>query len=165
MTEYQTMQWKFPQITHCPRLNCKQTFTSRNEAIRHYRTMHSIYDVLCQECEQIISLTGTHNLMNHYKRKHPDIQPPAKMFENKVLNYQLTITCRFNKFQCLFSDRLHAPFAIKYCHLHNCAFIWKRSTNRTRKMTHKKTLNPLRRTLEHSSANLHCKQKQYLNQP
>ncbi|XP_031628123.1 uncharacterized protein LOC116343934 isoform X2 [Contarinia nasturtii] len=84
LTEYPKMSWKFPEIKSCPRTNCKQKFETRGEAINHYRENHSQYDVLCQVCNILVSLSGSHNLMNHYKRKHPDAEMPAKSNEKKI---------------------------------------------------------------------------------
>lgn len=84
MTEYPTLRWQFPDTKSCPRTNCKQKFKTRAEAIKHYRDIHSNYDVLCKECNVLVSLTGAHNLINHYKRIHPSADLPAKSEENKV---------------------------------------------------------------------------------
>ncbi|XP_055296572.1 uncharacterized protein LOC129565582 isoform X2 [Sitodiplosis mosellana] len=84
MTEYPTMRWHFPDTTACPRTNCKQKFNTRNEAFKHYRDQHSIWDVQCKECNILVSLSGAHNLINHYKRSHPNVDLPAKAFENKT---------------------------------------------------------------------------------
>lgn len=104
MTEYPILQWKFPQITHCPRMNCKRKFPNRDAAIDHYRAMHAKYDILCQECDLIISVSGAHNLMNHYKRKHPDIEPPAKRPENRVICfYLMSVNFKLTNFGISFS--------------------------------------------------------------
>lgn len=84
MTEYPTIQWTFPQITQCPKANCKHKCLNRDDAIDHYRMAHAKYDMLCHECDQIISLSGAHNLMNHYKRRHPGVELPVKTSENRV---------------------------------------------------------------------------------
>lgn len=84
MTEYPTLRWRFPDTNACPRTNCKQKFKNRTDAIKHYRDIHSTYDVLCKECNVLVSLTGAHNLINHYKRIHPNADLPAKSAENKV---------------------------------------------------------------------------------
>lgn len=94
MTEYSTERWKFPDTTACPRTHCKKVFDTRAEAIRHFRNTHSLYDVLCKECNRLVSLSGGHNLLNHYKRSHPNVEIPAKRNENKV--FSLPINPMYN---------------------------------------------------------------------
>lgn len=84
-TEYPTIQWRFPQITSCPRKNCKEKFNNRAETIAHYREVHAKYDVLCNECNTIVAVSGSQNMLNHYKRRHSDIEPPVKTDENRVI--------------------------------------------------------------------------------
>lgn len=84
LTEYPTVQWKFPETTHCPRSHCKQKYKSRAENIAHYRDVHAKYDVICNECNILVSVSSSHNLLNHYKRKHSDIELPLKTKENRV---------------------------------------------------------------------------------
>lgn len=85
MTEYPTEFWQFPDTANCPRIHCKIVFKSRADAIKHYREIHSLYDVLCKECNVVVSVSGAHNLVNHYKRIHPNLDPPPKSDEKKVI--------------------------------------------------------------------------------
>lgn len=77
-TDFQPMCWQFPQTRKCPKDLCFLDFSSRAIAIKHYRERHAKFDLLCKECGVLISMSGAHNMTNHYKRKHPDRIPPQK---------------------------------------------------------------------------------------
>lgn len=85
LTEYKIVSWKFPNTNNCPRGFCGKKFENRAEAKQHYINKHADYDMSCQECGILIALSGAHNLLNHYNRKHPNIDPPPKVFENNVM--------------------------------------------------------------------------------
>lgn len=109
LTEYPTFQWKFPQITSCPRSHCKEKYSNRDAAIAHYRDVHAKYDVLCNDCNSIVSVSSSHNLIHHYKRKHPNIEPPMKTKLNQVLPFDTYPNCYklFKIFSINFPDCLH----------------------------------------------------------
>lgn len=85
LTEYKIVNWRFPNTNICPRIFCSKPFENRAEAKQHYIKKHADYDMSCQECGVLIALSGAHNLLNHYNRKHPNIDPPPKEFENNVM--------------------------------------------------------------------------------
>lgn len=71
------MRWRFPSHTkNCPKVYCNKYFESRQATMQHYCKEHAKTDLLCEECDTLISMTGQHNMINHYQRKHPDSPIP-----------------------------------------------------------------------------------------
>lgn len=70
------MKWRFPNIDSCPKVYCNRWFESRYAAKVHYCKEHAKNDLLCTECDTLISMTGQLNMVNHYQRKHPDADIP-----------------------------------------------------------------------------------------
>lgn len=75
-TKYEPMAWRFPRTRTCPKVYCNKYFESRHAAMQHYSKMHAKIDLLCEECNTLISMSGQHNMINHFQRKHPDSPIP-----------------------------------------------------------------------------------------
>lgn len=75
-TKYSPMMWNFPRTNNCPKVYCNKYFESRHATMQHYCKMHAKNDLLCEECDTLISMTGQHNLINHFQRKHPNSPIP-----------------------------------------------------------------------------------------
>lgn len=76
-TKYPTMKWRFPDTIKCPKVYCSWYFRfghfrfGRTAAMKHYREVHAKNDLLCVECNALISMTSQNDLINHYEKKHP----------------------------------------------------------------------------------------------
>lgn len=75
-TKYAPMRWRFPRTKNCPKVYCNKYFESRHATMQHYYKMHAKNDLLCEECDTLISMTGQHNMINHFQRKHPNSPIP-----------------------------------------------------------------------------------------
>lgn len=75
-TKYPTKKWRFPNTNTCPKVYCNKYFESRHATMQHYYKMHAKNDLLCEECDTLISMTGQHNMINHFQRKHPNLPIP-----------------------------------------------------------------------------------------
>lgn len=75
-TKYSPMRWRFPGTNNCPKVYCNKYFESRHATMQHYCKVHAKNDLLCEECNTLISMTGQHNLINHFQRKHPNAPIP-----------------------------------------------------------------------------------------
>lgn len=82
-TKYPTMKWRFPDTVHCPKTYCSKYFSGwnspaicRKAAMLHYCKEHAKNDLLCIECNKLISMSSQHNLIQHYQRKHPSAPIP-----------------------------------------------------------------------------------------
>lgn len=71
-------QWRFPtNQNQCPMHLCKEVFKSRSAAISHYREQHANHAVLCDVCNKPIAIgRNLSNIINHYKRMHPNAKYP-----------------------------------------------------------------------------------------
>lgn len=80
------MQWRFPTGTKkCPMTNCYKLFTSRSNAIAHYRECHAKHMVLCPHCIKPISIKKTYNWKRHFQYKHPNQTVPSIHSKSNVL--------------------------------------------------------------------------------
>lgn len=75
-TKYAPIEWHFPRTNNCPKVYCNKYFESRHATMQHYCKVHAKNDLLCEECNSLISMTGQHNLINHFQRKHPHAPIP-----------------------------------------------------------------------------------------
>lgn len=75
-TKYPTMKWRFPKTNNCPKVYCNKYFESQYATMQHYSKVHAKSDLLCEECDTLISMTGQHNMINHFQRKHPNSPIP-----------------------------------------------------------------------------------------
>lgn len=75
-TPYTPMKWRFPNTNNCPKVYCNRWFENRYAARLHYCKEHAKNDLLCVECNTLISMTGQQNMVNHYQRKHPNTSIP-----------------------------------------------------------------------------------------
>lgn len=75
-TKYPPMKWRFPHTDTCPKVYCNKYFESRHATQLHYYKVHAKNDLLCKECDLLISMTGQNNMINHYQRKHPNLPIP-----------------------------------------------------------------------------------------
>lgn len=82
-TKYSPMRWRFPGTNNCPKVYCNKYFESRHATMQHYCKVHAKNDLLCEECNTLISMMGQHNLINHFQRKHPN--SPIPMPNSSVL--------------------------------------------------------------------------------
>lgn len=72
-TDYEPIAWRFPHTDTCPKVYCKYNFGSRLAAKQHYCKMHAKTDLLCKECDRLISMTGPQHqnkMANHFLRNH-----------------------------------------------------------------------------------------------
>lgn len=70
------MKWRFPHTHTCPKVYCNKYFESRHATQLHYYKVHAKNDLLCKECDLLISMTGQNNMINHFQRKHPNLPIP-----------------------------------------------------------------------------------------
>lgn len=75
-TDYPQMEWRFPDINGCPKMYCTAIFDDRFFAMAHYRVVHAKTDLLCLECNTLISMNNPDDLIRHYERKHPSAPAP-----------------------------------------------------------------------------------------
>lgn len=85
LTEYENKVWQFADTKRCPVRSCGILFATRAKAIAHYRENHAQHSVLCVICNYpLMLLTAAHHLDGHYRRKHPGVEPPAKVKFSRV---------------------------------------------------------------------------------
>lgn len=49
---YKEVEWRFPQVKHCPIRNCIGEFPSRLLAIEHYKAEHAKKMTFCKACDK-----------------------------------------------------------------------------------------------------------------
>lgn len=70
--------WQFPPcITKCPVKNCMKCFSSRSEAIVHFKTNHAERSVLCPICNFPKLMRKFSDIKQHYNRIHPNSKLPS----------------------------------------------------------------------------------------
>lgn len=81
-TDYPPKLYCFPSGTKkCPKIHCFQKFLDRQSMINHYRMKHAQHDILCPECDTLITVSSHHYLKSHFNRKHPNCALPLKKTE------------------------------------------------------------------------------------
>lgn len=81
-------QWKFPKISYCPHPSCQEEFENRNQAIDHFRCVHSQSVILCSECFKPIFTYSIDGFKEHYRSSHPDAEIPYDFNETST-NYHM----------------------------------------------------------------------------
>lgn len=73
------MKWIFPaSLTQCPVVRCTAVSSGNRAALKaHYRKVHADASVLCELCNKpIATRNGKHNVIIHYRHKHPNAAIP-----------------------------------------------------------------------------------------
>lgn len=71
------MEYHFPKrATICPIYACRKEFGIRAMAIDHFKSRHSKNSVFCEICNRPVSAKVHNTFLEHYKKLHPDVQPP-----------------------------------------------------------------------------------------
>lgn len=75
--------WQFPNdMVHCPICGPGRADLSRIKLIDHYKRHHAPWAILCQICNEPISIQkDPNNFMKHYKTIHPDSELPDASHE------------------------------------------------------------------------------------
>lgn len=89
----QRTPYHFPKgATQCPIYACRKDFGIRAMAIDHFKLQHSKNAYFCEICDRPTSAKVPYTLLSHFKKLHPDVEPPdflknPILKEDKVTNH------------------------------------------------------------------------------
>lgn len=75
-TDFQTVDFHFPDSNECPLNQCHSSFPNRNAALNHFRTDHANTSMQCMHCKVIFPANDALSLLRHYQAEHPNEQAP-----------------------------------------------------------------------------------------
>lgn len=72
----QISQWRFPQTKRCPVRGCAMEYTSRPNAIAHYKSQHAEKSIYCGLCDRPYVMKHAHHFIQHFRSQHTNAAMP-----------------------------------------------------------------------------------------
>lgn len=73
----QISQWRFPHgLKRCPVRGCAEEYTTRPNAIAHYKSEHAKKSIYCNLCDRPYVMKHAHHFIQHFRSKHINAAMP-----------------------------------------------------------------------------------------